>query len=150
LPAIDSISAEQVQTHVHNFWRVFSTKSKNEFSEQYVPSATIFTANTPRSESARLMVVRRARELFGPTSSVTAKLGTITVQILGPALAIASYPLHYCVTRTLPNGRRYRLDVPFLRATQIFVRDKDGVLRIIHEHMSSAEAVEPQELPENG
>jgi hypothetical protein len=53
------------------------------------------------------------------------------------------------VTRALLNGRRYRLDVPFLRATQIFVRDKDGVLRIIHEHMSSAEAVEPQEVPDN-
>lgn len=146
---MNSISQDQIRTQVQNFWRVFSTKSKNEFNEQYLPSATIFTADIPRSEPARLMVVRRARELFGPTSSVTAKLGTITVQILGPALAIASYPLHYSVTRALPNGRRYRLDVPFLRATQIFVRDKDGVLRIIHEHMSSAEAVEPQELPDN-
>jgi hypothetical protein len=143
-----SISPEQIREHVQTYWRVFSTKSKSDFSEQYLPNATVFTANSPRSEPARLMIVRRARELFGPTSSVTSKLGTITVQILGPALAVASYPLHYVVTRALPDGRRYRLNVPFARATQIFVRDAQGVLRIIHEHMSSAEPVEPEELPD--
>jgi hypothetical protein len=147
VPAV-TISPDEVRARVQNFWRVFSSKAKNEFSEQYLPSATVFTANTPRSEPARLMVERRARELFGPTSSVAAKLGTIAVQILGPTLAIASYPLEYSVTRERPNGRRYRLNVAFARATQIFVRDKDGVLRIIHEHMSSAEAVDPEELAE--
>jgi ketosteroid isomerase-like protein len=94
------------------------------------------------------MVVRRTRELFEPTSAVAVKLGTIDVQVLGPDLAIASYPVHYSLTRTLPNGRRYRVDVPFGRATQIFLRDNDGELRIIHEHVSSAAAVQSEDLPE--
>jgi ketosteroid isomerase-like protein len=141
-----AISPEDVRSQVHAFWRCFSAKSADEFRNSYFPQATVFAANAPRCETARLMLVRRTRELLGPTSSVGAKLGAIAVQILGPDLAIASYPFHYSVTRTLPNGRRYHLDVPFGRATQVFMRDTDSVLRIVHEHMSSAENVPPQEL----
>ena len=142
-------STEEVQAAVRNFWHVFSTKAKVEFEKCYLPDATVFAANAPRIEQARSMVVRRARELFAPTSSVGAKLGSVDVQILGPDVAIASYALHYFVTRTLPNGRRYELDVPFGRTTQVFQRDQTGALRIVHEHMSSADAVESRELPGN-
>jgi len=149
LSTMRPVSPDEVRAEVRKFWQVFSTKAKSEFEQFYLPSATVFAANAPRMERARLMVVRRARELFGPKSSVGAKLGSVDVQILGADLAIASYPFHYSVTRTLPNGRRYRLDVPFGRATQIFQRDRNGVLRIIHEHMSSADPVASQELPDN-
>lgn len=143
------VSPDEVRAEVRRFWQVFSAKAKTEFERFYLPNATVFAANAPRIERARLMFVRRARELFGPKSSVEAKVGSVDVQILGTDLAIASYPFHYSVTRTLPNGRRYRLDVPFGRATQIFQRDPNGTLRIIHEHMSSADPVASEELPEN-
>jgi len=93
------------------------------------------------------MLVRRARELFGPASAVGAELGSIDVQLLGDDLAVASYAFHFNVTRSLPNGKRVRVDVPFGRATQVLQSDANGVLRIIHEHMSSAEPVSPEELP---
>jgi ketosteroid isomerase-like protein len=70
------------------------------------------------------------------------------VQLLRDDLAVASYSFHFSVTRSLPNGKRVRVEVPFGRATQVFQRDAGGILRIIHEHMSSAEAVSPQELTE--
>lgn len=146
LPATKPVSSEEIRVTVSRFWQVFSAKSKLEFEEFYHSSATVFAANAPRMERARQMLVRRTHELFAPKSSVGAKLGSVDVQVLGTDLAIASYPLHYSVTRALPNGRRYRLEVPFGRMTQIFQRDRSGALRIIHEHMSSADPVAPEDL----
>jgi hypothetical protein len=139
-------SRGEVAALVQKFWDFFIQKSKKQFDEMYSPTAVVFAADARRSEPARLMLVRRARELFGPASAVGAKLGSIDVQILRDDLAVASYAFRFTVTRSLPNGKRVRVDVPFGRATQVFQLDADGILRIIHEHMSSAEAVSPEEL----
>jgi ketosteroid isomerase-like protein len=139
-------SAHEVGALVQKFWEFFTCKSKSQFDELYSPSATVFAADARRGEPARLMLVRRSRELFGQTSAVEAKLGSINVQVLANDLAVASYAFHFNVTRSLPNGKRVRVDVPFGRATQVFQRDANGNLRIIHEHMSSAEPVSPEEL----
>jgi len=145
---LDRISAEQVREKVQRFWHAFSGKARTEFEAMYQPSATVFAVDGRRSEVARLTVVRRARELMSQSSSVTARLGTIEVQVLGPDVAVTSYPLHFSTVRSMPNGRRYRSDIPYLRATHIFVRDAEGQLRIIHEHLSSAEPVNVQEVPQ--
>ena len=140
-------SADEVRAVVQKFWDYFVRKSKSEFDKMYSPAATVFAADARRGEPARLMLVRRARELFGPASAVGAKLDAIDVQILRDDLAVASYAFHFNVTRSLPNGKRVSVDVPFGRATQVFQRDTNGNLRIIHEHMSSAAPVSPKELP---
>jgi hypothetical protein len=97
-------SPGEVHALVQKFWDFFIQKSKTQFDEMYSPSATVFAADARRGESARLMLVRRARELFGPASAVGAKLGSIDVQILRDDLAVASYAFHFNVTRNLPNG----------------------------------------------
>jgi ketosteroid isomerase-like protein len=144
---MDTTSADEVRALVEKFWNYFVRKSKSEFDKMYSPAATVFAADARRGEPARLMLVRRARELFGPASAVGAKLDAIDVQILRDDLAVASYAFHFNVTRSLPNGKRVSVDVPFGRATQVFQRDTNGNLRIIHEHMSSAAPVSPKELP---
>jgi ketosteroid isomerase-like protein len=144
---MSNISTDEIRAEVKKFWDFFSRKSKSQFEEMYLPSATVFAADARRIEPARLMLVRRERELFGPASLVAAKLGSIDVQPLGADLAIASYPFHFSITRTLASGKRHQVEVPSGRATQVFQRDEKGVLRIIHEHMSSAEPVTPKELP---
>jgi ketosteroid isomerase-like protein len=144
---METISAEQVQAQVRTFWKHFSGKDKSAFDRLYAPTATVFAADARRSEPARLMLVRRERELFGEKSLVKAELGPITVQSLAPDLASACYSFHFSVTRTLPNGNRVHSDVPYGRATQVFQRNPDGSLMIIHEHMSSAEPVSPKILP---
>jgi ketosteroid isomerase-like protein len=93
------------------------------------------------------MWVRREREFFGPKSSVGAKVGEVVVQVLGQRLAVASYSFHFFVVRSLPNGSRVQVEVPFGRATQVFQQEEQGAWRIIHEHLSSAEPVVPKELP---
>jgi hypothetical protein len=144
---MSDISAEEVRAIVKKFWDFFSRKAKSQFDEMYLPSATVFSADARRIEPARLMLVRRARELFGPASLVGAKLGTVDVQLLGPNLAVASYPFHFSITRVLANGKRYQTEIPSGRTTQVFQRDEKGVLRILHEHLSSAEPTIAKELP---
>jgi len=144
---MQSISVDQVRSEVFKFWSAFEGKTRSSFEEQYSPTAGVFAVDGRRSEPARLMWVRRDREFFGPQSSVRARLGTITVQLLGANLAVAAYPLQFSVVRTLPNGKRVGVDVPFCRATQVFQIDEKGKLLIIHEHLSSAEPVAPKELP---
>jgi ketosteroid isomerase-like protein len=144
---MENISPDEVRAEVKKFWDFFSRKSKARFDEMYLPSATVFAADSRRMEPARLVLVRRERELFGPRSLVAAKLGLIDLQILGTDLAIASYPLHFSLPRALASSKRYQAEIPSGRATQVFQRDDKGVLRIIHEHVSSAEPVSVKELP---
>jgi len=142
-----NISPDEIRAEVRKFWDFFSRKSKAQFAEMYLPSATVFAVDARRMELARLMLVRRERELFGPASSVNAKFGPIDVQLLGTDLAVASYPFHLSITRALPGGKSYQAEVPSGRATQVFQRNEKGVLRILHEHTSSAEPVTVKELP---
>jgi ketosteroid isomerase-like protein len=144
---MSNISSDDVRAEVKKFWDFLSRKLKSQFAEMYLSSASVFAADARRMEPARLMLVRRERELLGPASFVATKLGSIDVQALGADLAIASYPFHLSITRTRANGKRYQSEVPHGRATQVFQRDEKGVLRIIHEHMSSAEPVSTKELP---
>jgi ketosteroid isomerase-like protein len=142
----EPISPAQVRAQVRHFWTLFTDKSKAKFEELYLPEATVFALDGRRCEPARLMIVRRSRELFATSSFTEAQAGSVDVQVLQPDLAVASYPFHLSGTRTLPGGRRYIGDVPFGRATQVFLRDKAGALLIVHEHTSSAEPVVVKEL----
>jgi len=144
---MEPISPTQIRVEIKKFWDAFAGKSKSGFENLYSPTATVFSVDGRRSEPGRLMLVRREREFFGLQSSVGARLGEIVVQVLAPNLAVAAYPFHFSVIRSLANGRRVQVEVPFGRATQIFQQDEHGACRIIHEHLSSAEPVEPKELP---
>jgi hypothetical protein len=144
---VEAVTPDQVRRAVQEFWNAFTGQSKDKFQELYSPTASCFAADGRRSEPARLMWVRREREFFGPRSSVGARLGVVNVQVLAPVLAVASYPFHFSIIRILPNGSRVEVEVPFGRATQVFLRDENGRLLIIHEHLSSAEPVTPKELP---
>jgi ketosteroid isomerase-like protein len=144
---MEAIAVEEIRAQVRKFWDLFSRKDKSSFDRLYAPMATVFAADARRCEPARLMLMRRARELFAPACAVAAQLGDINVQVLAPNLAVANYSFHFSLTRNLANGSRVHLEVPFARATQVFHRNESGGLMIIHEHMSSAEPVKPETLP---
>jgi ketosteroid isomerase-like protein len=145
---VENISSEQVRAAVQRFWKVYCSKRAEEFTELYFPEATILEIDARRIEPARLMIARRVRELFAPTSSVSVKLGSIDVQILEPGVALASYGLHFHVVRLLANGKHFESDIPVTRATHVFQRDQQGTLRIIHEHLSSGTVSPAKELPD--
>ena len=129
-----TVTSEQVRRATQDLWDAFTNQAKERFQEFYSPTATCFAADGRRSEAARLMWVRREREFFGPKSSVGAKLGVVSVQILTPTLAVASYPFHFSIIRVMPNGSRAQVEVPF-----VFQRGQNGKLTLSHEHFSSAE-----------
>ena len=100
------IAPDEIRRATQEFWDAFTHQSKDRFQELYSPTATCFAADGRRIEPARLMWVRREREFFGPKSSVGVRLGAITVQILGPNLAVACYPFHFSIIRMMANGSR--------------------------------------------
>jgi ketosteroid isomerase-like protein len=143
----ESLPVEQVRDQVRKFWQLFCNRSQDELLGMYFPNASVIAAGARRSESARLALARRTRELFGRGSSVRADVGLIDVQAVRPDVAIASYVFHFQVVKLFTNGKRFSIDMPFARASQIFRRDGAGALRIVHEHMSAPENGIYKELP---
>jgi ketosteroid isomerase-like protein len=135
---MERISPEEVRAEVSKFWNIFSSKSKEKFDEMYFPAATVFSSTAQHTEPGRLMVARRLRQFFGPAISLRAEVGAVDVQLVGANVAIATYIFRFRSTKTESDGTQIKRETPFGRATQIFQRDENGALRIIHEHMSSA------------
>jgi ketosteroid isomerase-like protein len=144
---MERISLEEVRAEVSRFWNVFSSKSRDKFNEMYFPSATVFSSTGPHVEPGRLMVARRLRQFFGPTMSLRAEIGEIGVQVLGTNVAIATYIYRFRSTTVESDGTQVNRETPYGRATQIFQRDENGVLRIVHEHMSSSTPPTVEKIP---
>lgn len=126
---MDKMSPELVGSRVREFWNILTGESKNKFDDLYSPDAIVFTGRAKRSEPARLVLIRRMRQLANATSNATAEIGSVDVQIVGSDVAIAAY------TYKFQSSRTHTL---FGRATQVLELDGDGNLRIVHEHLSSA------------
>jgi ketosteroid isomerase-like protein len=132
------ISSEDVRKEVHRFWAILSGNLADKLEEMYSPTGIVFTGKSKRSESAKLMSVRRSRQLSGPALSSRAEVGSIDVQIVGPDVAVAAYTYSFNTQKILANGSKVQINTLFGRATQIFERGEDGALRIVHEHLSAA------------
>ncbi|HEY6249294.1 MAG TPA: hypothetical protein VI685_05005, partial [Candidatus Angelobacter sp.] len=147
LAPVDSAFAEQIRAEVARFWRFYTGKSKDDMQSIYFPDAVVFPADGRRSEPARLCIARRTREFFGPMSSVSAKPSTIDVQGNPEDAGIASYCFHFKMVRMYANGKRFAIDIPFTRLTQVFRKNESGAFNILHEHMSAAVLPTFTELP---
>jgi ketosteroid isomerase-like protein len=134
---MDAVSVEQVCSAVHRYWDAIAKKAKEKLTASYASDALVFMADSKRTEPARLVIERRNREYFGEKGSAEADIGPIEVQLSGPDVAIATYPYRFHAM-SVRQDRRFRIDMPAALATQIFRRDADGELRIVHEHLSSA------------
>jgi ketosteroid isomerase-like protein len=126
---------------------VLSGKLKDKIEEMYAPTAIVFTGSAKRSESAKLVALRRSRRYAGGESTASAEEGPIDVQIVGPDVAIAAYTYSFGSDRTRPDGTKVRVEALCGRATQVFQRDEAGVLRIVHEHLSAGAAPEMRRPP---
>lgn len=134
---MEKISADQVRAAVRGYWDALATKSKQKLADFYAPDALVFMADTKRNEPAKLMIERRNREFFDTQGSAGAELGEIEVHIPGPNVAIATYSYYFRAMR-IRNNNRVQIDMPATRATQVFRRESDGALRLIHEHLSAS------------
>jgi ketosteroid isomerase-like protein len=139
VPDVPRFVAEEIRSEVVRFWNVFSSKSPELLEGFYASDATVFASMGIRAEPGRLAVARRKREYFNRQTSVKVQIGFVDVQIIGDMAAVATYTFKFHglgivsgatkdAEETIDNGR----------ATQVFVLDNDGHLRILHEHLSSA------------
>ena len=135
---MNKISLEDVRKEVHRFWAILSGNVPDKLEEMYSPTAIVFSGKAKRSESAKLMAVRRSRQLPGGAVWSRAEVGSIDVQIVGPDVAIAAYTYSFNTQKILAKGSKVQITTPFGRATQIFQCGTDGALRIVHEHLSAA------------
>jgi ketosteroid isomerase-like protein len=136
---VASISTEDVRTQVQRFWSAFTNKNGDVLESMYFPAATVFNPIGAKAETARLTLARRLRQFAEEKSSRKVEIGTIDVRVMDD-VGIASYSYDFHLSSIGRDGGQFDIDVPFSCATQVFLRDKDGALRIAHEHFSSAEA----------
>lgn len=133
-----SLTPEEVRTEVARFWNVFTSKAPDLLEEFYASDATVFGSSAIRAEPGRLAVTRRRREYFDKQTSVRVQLGTIDVQPIGENAAVASYTFRFDATRVAGGlGKSSDEHLEHGRATQVFLKDADAKLRIVHEHLSS-------------
>jgi ketosteroid isomerase-like protein len=93
-----------------------------------------------RSEPGRLAAARRQREYFHKNAAIRATTSVVEVVMIGAQSAIASYAFQFHATR-IEGADKHTTeeDIKNGRATQVFILDHDGKIRIVHEHLSSLE-----------
>jgi ketosteroid isomerase-like protein len=136
---VTSITPEEVRAEVTRFWTVFTSKAPDLLEEFYAPDATVFGSSAIRAEPGRLAVTRRRREYFDKQTAVRVQVGIIDVQPISEDAAVASYTFRFDADRVAGGmGKTSDEHLEHGRATQVFVSDGDGKLRIVHEHLSSS------------
>jgi hypothetical protein len=144
---MSSISPEQVRAVVDRFWQIMCGKSgpDDKLEDLYSPDALILTGKARKPEAASVALARRARQA-GKDSLV--ELGAVEIQIEEPGVAIAAYTYKFHQSRSSATGGVQKRHLLFGRATQILQLDRSGVLRIVHEHLSSANNPEVEKARE--
>jgi ketosteroid isomerase-like protein len=136
---VPNITPEEIRAEVNRFWTVFTSKAPDLLEEFYAPDATVFGSSAVRAEPGRLAVTRRRREYFDKQTSVRVQTGVIDVQFLGDNSAIASYTFRFDADRVSGGmGKTSDEHLEHGRATQVFISDSEGKLRIVHEHLSAS------------
>jgi hypothetical protein len=90
-----SVTRLEVENQVSRFWRFFTEKQYEQLRDCYSAEAQVFGTVTDRAESALTASSRRNIEYFADHMKIQAHLGTITVQLMGERVAIASYTFSF-------------------------------------------------------
>jgi len=136
---VATLTPEEVRSEVSRFWNVFTSKAQEQLEEFYASDATVFGSSALRAEPGRLAVARRRREYFQKQTSVRVSVGSVDVQFVNETCAIASYTFRFDAIMVSGGiGKSSEEHLEHGRATQVFQRDSEGRLRILHEHLSAS------------
>lgn len=134
------VTADDVQAEVRRFWSIFAGKSPEGLKGFYAGESSVFGSSSTRAEPGSLAAARRQREYFTPQTTMKVHLGPIEVVMLGDEAAVASYTFQFHATKVANLlGKGHEEDIQQGRATQVFIRDVEGKLRIVHEHLSTVD-----------
>ena len=133
------ITASDIESAVHSYWRVLMEKSVGEMGNFYSYDSTVFNPFSPRAESGRVSAARKEREYYAPNTIFRAEItGPIQIHILADQIAVASYTFRWYARNMEEEilSKRFDKSVRDGRATQVFVLSPEGELRIVSEHLS--------------
>jgi len=134
------LTQDEVQAEVRRFWSIFAGKSPEGLKGFYAGESSVFGSSSTRAEPGSLAAARRQREYFTPQTTMKVQLGAIEVVMLGESSAVASYTFQFHATKVAGLlGKGQEEDIQQGRATQVFARDVEGKLRIVHEHLSTVD-----------
>ncbi len=135
---MNALTTEEVRAEVARYWGAFTSKTVDMVEDFYCPEATVFGSSAVRAEPGRLAATRRKREYFHPQTKVRVQVGPIEVQMIGADAAIATYTFEFHASKVSGAlGKTIEEDLDTGRATQVFIRQIDGRLRVLHEHFSN-------------
>jgi ketosteroid isomerase-like protein len=136
------LSASEVESAVRRVWELFAAKKIDQWQSFYADIASVFGTASKRPEPARLVVLRRQREYLTSATKLRVHVGKVDVEVISPDCAVAAYMMQLDaeqITRLSAAGQReHEEHLENARVTHVFQRERDGVLRIVHEHISAA------------
>ncbi len=138
MTAAKEIAADEVRRAIERFWTAFANKTSLE--DFYTYAATVFGSMATRVEYGRLAALRREREYFHPETVIETRITSPVEVMIRGEVAIASYTYEFRSSRARIGPERIADEhIRDGRVTQVFARDDDDTLRILHEHVSQAD-----------
>jgi ketosteroid isomerase-like protein len=136
-----SLTKAEVDSAVRAYWKAVSLKDAVQQQNFYDEHAAIFATDSNRLEPARAVLLRRQREYLNAATKMAVQVGEVEIALVGSRHAIAAYTIRLdakYILRTSPSGSTSADEhLEHVRITQLFGRQNDGTLRIVHEHVSA-------------
>jgi ketosteroid isomerase-like protein len=133
-----------VETTIRRYWKITTSKEVIAQQNSYADNASVFATDSRRLEPARLVLLRRQREYLSTATRMIVEVGEIEVELLGTNHALAAYTIRLDaeqIARMSVSGQKISEEhLENARVTHVVHRQLDGVLRIVHEHISVPQA----------
>jgi ketosteroid isomerase-like protein len=134
------LTRAEVEAFVRKYWSIFAAKQVRAHDSSFASDSFIFSSSSKRVEPGRLVLLRRQREYMSDSTKVTVQVSNIQIETVAPDVAVAAYNIQFDAERRIikdaagkTQGEKH---LPNARVTHVVVRDQEGNLKILHEHIS--------------
>jgi hypothetical protein len=134
------LSKQEVESFVYSYWSIFSSKQVRAHEASFASESFIFSSASKRIEPGRLVLLRRQREYMNDATKLTVQVTNLQIEVPGPNIAVAAYNIQFDAENRLvkdASGQKAgEKHLPNARVTHVIIRDHQGSLKILHEHIS--------------
>jgi hypothetical protein len=139
-PTTNILTRAEVESFLHKYWDNLAAKRLRAHEDCFASNSFIFSSSSKRVEPGRVMLLRRQREYMNESTRITAQVSNLEVEFIGSDGAVAAYNLQFdAEKRIVTDAAGQKSAEEHLlqgRVTHVLVRDPDGNLKILHEHIS--------------
>jgi hypothetical protein len=134
------LTRQEVESFVYKYWTIFSSKQVQAHEASFAPESFIFSSSSKRIEPGRLVLLRRQREYMNDATRLTVHVSNLQIEVPSTKIAVAAYNIQFDAEKRLvkdASGQKQgEKHLPNARVTHVIVRDHQGNLKILHEHIS--------------